>query len=199
MFRYRTGRRTKPWNKNCIALGLASGFLEPVESTSIHLAMSAIFRLMRLLPQGEILDVNVEEFNRQTLQEMDQVRNFIVLHYYVTQRKDTPFWRYCASMDVPKELQHRIDLFKKTGAIQLGEKELFRIDSWVQVMLGQHIGLETYHPIVDLMGDKELAGFLETIRQQVKSNAAKIPSHQEFIEQYCKTPVSMVADPDGGA
>ena len=96
------------WNKNCIAIGLSAGFLEPVESTSIHLAMSSILRLLKLFPQGEIKQTNVDEYNKQTLEEMDRVRNFIVLHYHATQRDDSAFWRYCKNMDIPPELKQRV-------------------------------------------------------------------------------------------
>lgn len=186
MFKYKTGRRAKAWNKNCIAIGLSAGFLEPVESTSIHLVMSSIFRLLKLFPRGRIEKANVDEFNKQSLDEMERVRNFIILHYHATEREDTAFWRYCKSMEIPDELRHRIELFKKTGAIQLQEKELFVVDSWVQVMLGQGVMPVTYHPIVDMMTDENLKNFLGSIKHSVNKKVAGIPSHQEFIRRYCK-------------
>lgn len=185
-FKYKTGRRIKAWNKNCIAVGLASGFLEPVESTSIHLAMSAILRLLKLFPLDEIKQSNVDEYNKQFRDEMDRVRNFVILHYHATHRDDTPFWRYCKTMEVPPELAHRIKLFRETGAVPLLEKELFAVDSWVQVMMGQGIIPEKYHPIVDLMDRDELSRFLESLRTNVEKKVAMMPTHQQFIDTYCK-------------
>lgn len=188
-FKYKTGRRTKAWNKNCIAMGLAAGFLEPLESTSIHLGMSAVLRLMKLLPpDGEIKQAAVDEYNKQFREEMDRVRNFIILHYCATERDDSPFWRYCKSMEIPEELSHRIELFRQTGAIPLQEKELFRVDSWSQVMIGQRIVPETYHPIVDQMSKTELRQFLQGLKQDVEQKVAKMPSHQQFIDHWCKAP-----------
>lgn len=185
-FKYVTGRRTKAWNKNCVAIGLSSGFLEPVESTSIHLAMSSILRLLKLFPQGEIGKHNIEEFNQQTKDEFEKIRDFIILHYHATEREDSPFWRYCRNMDIPESLSHRIELFKETASVPLKEKELFKIDSWTQVLLGQGIQPQQYHPIVDLMSEKELGNFLFGLKHSVSETVSKMPTHQEFIDQYCK-------------
>jgi tryptophan 7-halogenase len=188
-FKYKTGRRTVAWKKNCIGIGLATGFLEPLESTSIHLGMAAVVRLMKLLPpNGEIKQAVVDEYNRQYGEEMDRICNFIVLHYCATERDDSPFWRYCRTMEIPEALRHRIELFRETGAIPLQEKELFQVDSWTQVMIGQRIVPKTYHPIVDLMGDAELKRFLQGLKEDVKQKVAMMPSHQEFIDRWCKAP-----------
>ncbi len=165
---------------------MAAGFVEPVESTAIHLAMSSILRLLKLFPNGDIEQSTVDEFNQQTREEMDRIRNFIILHYHATERTDTPFWRHCKTMDIPDALRHRVELFKKTGGLQLQEKELFAVDSWMQVMLGQGIVPTDYHPIVDMMTDKNLKNFLGSIRHDVDKKVAMIPSHQEFINNYCK-------------
>ena len=187
-FKYTTGRRHKAWVKNCIAVGLSAGFLEPLESTSIHLAMSAILRLLKLLPLTQTPHSVVEEFNQQTQSEFERIRNFIILHYHATQREDTGFWRYCKNMAIPEELAHRIQLFKETGCIPLQEKELFQTDSWTQVMLGQNIIPERYHPIVEAMGNQELERFLSNVKQHVRQEASRIPMHQDFINRYCKSP-----------
>jgi tryptophan 7-halogenase len=187
-FKYKTGRRIKAWEKNCIAVGLAAGFLEPLESTSIHLGMSAVLRFMKLLSHGEIKQTVVDEYNKQFCEEMDRVRNFIILHYCATERDDSPFWRYCKSMEIPSALRHRIELFRETGAVPLQEKELFQVDSWTQVMIGQRIVPATYHPIVDQMGDAELKRFLEGLKENVAAKVVRMPSHQEFIDRYCKAP-----------
>jgi tryptophan 7-halogenase len=185
-FKYKTGRRLKSWNKNCVAIGLASGFLEPVESTSIHLAMAAILRLIKLFPQDEIKQVNVDEYNKQTQDEMERIRNFIILHYHATERTDSSFWRYCKEMEIPQELTHRIKLFKDTGAVPLMQKELFLVDSWTQVMFGQRIMPEAYHPIVGMMSDEELNRFLQGLKMKVDNQVAQMPTHQQFIDRYCK-------------
>lgn len=185
-FKYHTGRRQKVWHKNCVAIGLAAGFLEPVESTSIHLAMAAVLRLLKMCPQGDIQAAQVDEFNLQSAQEMDRIRNFLVLHYAATQRTDSAFWRYCKNMAIPHDLQHRIDLFRQSGVFNLHEKELFQVDSWTQVMLGQHIVPQHYHPIVDAMSTQDLSRFLNGLKAQVRAEVDRMPSHGEFLQRYCR-------------
>jgi tryptophan 7-halogenase len=185
-FKYKTGRRIKSWSKNCVAIGLASGFLEPVESTSIHLAMSAILRLLKLFPQDDIRQIHVDEFNKQTKDEVERIRNFIILHYHATERTDTAFWRYCKNMEIPEVLAHRIKLFKDTAGVPLLEKELFLVDSWTQVMFGQRIMPDRYHPIVDMMSTEELKHFLDSLKMKVDMQVKQMPTHQQFIDHYCK-------------
>ncbi len=148
--------------------------------------MAAIYRLMRYFPQHEIVMSNVDEFNKQSAEEMDRARNFVILHYHATQRDDTDFWRYCKNMEIPDALAHRVQLFKDTGAIALEEKELFLNDSWVQVMMGQGIMPTAYHPIADVMGEMELKSFLRSLSGNVGEKVAAMPTHQQFINQYCK-------------
>ena len=186
IFKYKTGRRIKQWNKNCIAIGLSSGFVEPVESTAIHLMMGAILRLMKLFPHNEISQANIDEFNNQAKDEMEHIRDFIILHYKATDRDDTPFWRYCKNMDVPKSLTHRINLFKDTGRVFTNDTQLFPINSWTQCMIGQGIVPEKYHQIVDMMSEQELGRFLHGFKNNVDKNVEMMPSHQEFIDKYCK-------------
>lgn len=184
-FKYKTGRRERVWNKNCVAVGLAAGFLEPVESTSIHLAMSAILRLLKLFPLGDVQPAQIAEFNHQSTLEMDSIRNFLVLHYHATQRDDSAFWRYCKTMPIPEALSQRINLFKQTATVSLFEKELFQVDSWIQVMLGQGIEPQAYHPIVDAMETQELQRFLDGIKQKVRNEANQLLPHQAFLDSFC--------------
>lgn len=184
--RFRTGRRLKQWNKNCVALGLASGFLEPLESTSIHLIQRSIIRLMQMFPYDGIRQPDVDEFNNQMSYEIEHVRDFIVLHYHVTERNDTPFWRQCRTMDIPESLTHRIELFRQTGRVFKIPTELFGENSWIQVMLGQGLLPEQYHPIVNMMDDKELEQFLTGIHSSVQELVKQLPGHQRFIDHYCK-------------
>ena len=186
VIKFRTGRRLKNWNKNCIAMGLSSGFLEPLESTSIHLFMMAIIRLMKLFPFGGITPQIINEYNQQSAWEIENIRDFIILHYRVTQREDSPFWRHCKSMEVPETLAHRIKLFEESGKAFQADGELFRVDSWVQVMLGQGIMPKQYHQAVTAMSDEELHKFLDGYRQAIDNAVDKLPSHEQFINQYCK-------------
>lgn len=185
VIKFRPGRRLKQWNKNCVALGLAGGFIEPLESTSIHLIQRGIIRLMQLFPIAGINSSDIDEFNAQSDLELENIRDFIVLHYHVTERQDTQFWRHCRTMPIPPSLAHRIKLFRETGRVFKVPNELFGENSWVQVMLGQGIVPEQYHPIVDMMPDAELEEFLVTIRDSVKRIANQLPSHQTFISGYC--------------
>lgn len=187
VIKFKTGRRRKGWNKNCIALGLASGFIEPLESTSIHLVMSGVIRLLRLFPFEGITDNIVNEYNSKLDSELNSIRDFIVLHYKVTERSDTPFWNHCRNMDVPDSLSHKIDLFKNSGRVFLDDGDIFRVDSWTQVMLGQRLMPTQYHQIADIMKDHELEKFLTGLTDSIDNAVKKLPSHQEFIEQYCKS------------
>ena len=151
VLKFRTGRRRKMWNKNCVALGLSSGFVEPLESTSIHLIITGLVRLIRLFPFSGMQESLINEYNGQARIELEKIRDFIILHYHVTSRDDSPFWAYCKTMDVPDTLLHRIKLFKESAqAFQL-DGELFRVDSWTQVMIGQGVLPLHYHRIVDTM------------------------------------------------
>ena len=185
VLKFRPGQRHKTWHKNCVAIGLSSGFIEPLESTSIHLIQRGIIRLMRLFPVRGICQADVDEYNQQTLDEIEHIRDFVVLHYKVTNRTDSPYWNACRSMDVPPSLQHRIDLFRETGRVFRVPNELFAENSWVQVMLGQGIMPKQHHQSADLMGDAELSRFLGSIRSSIEGTVAQLPKHQIYFEKYC--------------
>ncbi|WP_127026347.1 tryptophan halogenase family protein [Rheinheimera mangrovi] len=187
LIKFKTGTRRQHWNKNCVAIGLSSGFLEPLESTSIHLIHRSIIRLLQMFPSNGIVSADVAEFNRQTKIEMDNIRDFIILHYKATERTDTKFWRYCKDMDVPDSLTHRMELFKQSGKVYKFAQELFGESSWLQVMIGQGLMPDQYHPIVDLMPDSELNDFLMSIKHNVKRTVSQFPTHHEFIQHYCKS------------
>jgi tryptophan halogenase len=184
--KFRPGQRLKTWNRNCVALGLASGFIEPLESTSIHLIQRGIVRLMQMFPLHEIRQSDIDEFNQQTRAEIEHIRDFIVLHYKVTNRQDSPFWRHCRSMSIPDSLAHRIDLFRETGRVFKAPNELFAENSWIQVMLGQGIVPEQYHPVVNVMSQDELTRFMHGIKAKVEKTVASLPRHQVYVEQYCR-------------
>ena len=143
---------------------------------------------MQMFPYDGIRAPDVDEFNAQMKFEIDNVRDFIILHYHVTERGDTAFWRDCASMDIPDSLRHRIELFRQAGRVFKLPTELFGENSWIQVMLGQGIVPEQYHPIVNMMSDDELSGFLTGIHGSVGKMVAQLPGHQPFIDHYCRAP-----------
>jgi tryptophan halogenase len=188
VIKFKPGQRRKVWNGNCVAVGLASGFLEPIESTSIHLIQRGIIRLMQMFPSDGICQSDIDEYNRQAGSEIEHIRDFIILHYHVTERRDTPFWRACREMDIPASLQHRIDLFRETGRVFRVPNELFAENSWIQVMLGQGITPRRHHQTADLMGDEELGHFLGNISASIDKTVMQLPQHQEYVEKYCRAP-----------
>ncbi|TWX73859.1 tryptophan halogenase family protein [Colwellia sp. C1TZA3] len=187
VIKYKTGTRRKHWNKNCVAIGLSSGFIEPLESTGIHLFQKAIVRLLQMFPSQGINQSDVDEFNSQARTEVDNIKDFIILHYHLTERTDSPFWRYCKNMEIPETLKHRMSLFKESGQVFKKAEELFGETSWIQVMMGQGLMPEQYHPIVDLMSDEELTSFLNNIKSAVKRKVDNWPDNNDFINHYCKS------------
>ena len=184
--RFTTGARRKQWYRNCVAVGLSSGFMEPLESTSIHLIQRAILRLIRMLPWGSDISArDIAEFNDQQMTEMDQIRDFLILHYKVTNRRDSPFWRQCADMEIPDSLAQKIELFRETGRVFRKNEELFAENSWVQVMLGQGIKPKSYHPVATKMKDEELDRFLSTLRENIARTVSGLPDHHAFVKRYC--------------
>jgi len=184
--KFQTGTRRRHWVKNCVAVGLSSGFMEPLESTSIHLIQRAIVRFMQMFPHEGVRQPDIEEFNNQMMFEIENIRDFIILHYHVTERTDTPFWRHVRSMEIPDSLRHRINLFKETGRVFKVPTELFGENSWTQVMLGQGLYPEQYHPIANMMEDKELEDFLAGIHGSAQRLVSQLPEHQRFIDHYCR-------------
>ncbi|MHC6647376.1 tryptophan halogenase family protein [Alteromonas sp. HB246098] len=187
LLKFKTGTRRQHWNKNCVAIGLSSGFIEPLESTSIHLIQQSIIRLLQLIPNNQDYVPNQLLFNQRMRFEMENIRDFIILHYHATARKDTPFWRFCKGMAVPKSLERRIALFSSSGHVYKQDEELFGEDSWLQVMLGQGLYPKSYHAIADAMEPAELSSFLENIYSQVRRQVDRFPSHTDFIKQYAKS------------
>ena len=187
VIKHRPGVRRKVWNKNCVAIGLSGGFLEPLESTGIHLFMMGVVRLIQLFPFNGVNQSLEDQYNDLTVAELTSIRDFIVLHYHATQRTDTQFWRDCKLRKIPSTLAHRITLFKDNAQVYQGPNELFRIDSWVQVMLGQGIVPKHYHDSVSMMNDSNLHKFLSTIKTPINEKMASMHSHRDFINQYCRS------------
>ena len=180
-----TGARSRQWEKNCISIGLSGGFIEPLESTAIHLIQRAVLRLIRMLPMAEVSQRDIDEFNDQQLTDIVQIRDFIILHYKATERRDSPFWRYVAEMPIPDALAQKMELFRETGRVFRKNEELFQENSWVQVMLGQGITPRAHHPIAAKLSDAELDGLLSGIRESVARTVRTLPAHQDYIGRYC--------------
>ena len=183
--RFTTGTRRRQWYRNCVAIGLSGGFMEPLEATSIHLIQRAVLRLIRMLPLRRVSARDIAEFNDQQDQDMVQIRDFLILHYVATERRDSPFWRQCASMPVPDSLAQKIELFRETGRVFRRNEELFAENSWVQVMMGQGIEPAAFHPIARKLSDDELARLLTGLRDSVERTTASLMGHADYVAQYC--------------
>jgi tryptophan halogenase len=181
--RFKAGHRRKAWIGNVVALGLAGGFLEPLESTSIHLVQSGIARLMTLFPSRRFDPLEIERYNDATAREYVDIRDFLVLHYKATEREDSPFWEYCRTLEPPEGLAYKIDMFRRNGRIFREQNELFTETSWLSVMVGQGIEAGGYHPAADLLPDDETLHRLDHIRQVVANTAEAMPSQAEFLRQ----------------
>jgi tryptophan halogenase len=179
------GRRRQTWHKNCVAVGLSSGFFEPIESTNIHLIQTAIARTINLFPNAGFHQADINEYNKQTQFEYERIRDFIILHYKATQRDDSPFWKHCRNMAIPDTLQHRIDLFSSNGRAVREGSELFAETSWVQVMHGQGIRPQSYNPLVDLRPKAEIAEFLGDIENVIQKCVDVMPTHEQYITEHC--------------
>ena len=179
--KFTPGRRIKAWSGNVVAIGLSGGFLEPLESTSIHLIQTAAHRLLALFPARGFRQADIDEFNLQTRLEYEDIRDFIIAHYKVTRRCGEPFWDYVREMDIPATLAHRIDLFKSSARFFGHSKlELFAEESWVQVLIGQ--GLQpAVDPVTRFVGDRELESFLADIAGTIAQTASGFPDHAEFL------------------
>ncbi|MEI8326867.1 MAG: tryptophan halogenase family protein [Betaproteobacteria bacterium] len=179
------GRRRQTWVKNCVAVGLSSGFFEPIESTNIHLIQTAIARLVTLFPSSEFSSTDRDEYNALTQYEYERIRDFIVLHYKATTRDDSPFWRHCRDMPIPATLQHKMDLFSGNGHVFRENNELFGEVSWLQVLYGQGIRPKGYHPLVDARTPAEISEFLADIERAMGKCVEVMPMHADYIAKYC--------------
>lgn len=183
--RFKTGYRQQLWSKNVVAIGLAGGFIEPLESTAIHLIQQGILRLIKLFPYDVINQKDRDEYNLSAQIDYEQIRDFIVLHYKQTNRSDSPYWERCKAMSIPPSLADRMALFKETGRFIQRSEELF-VDSWLQVMIGQGLIPQQYHRIVDEMSDDQLAQYLGKIQADITQRVSKLPNHDDFISGLIK-------------
>jgi len=182
---FRAGHRETFWSKNCVAIGLSAGFLEPLESTSIYLIQEGISRFVSLYPDLPAPEIVRQEYNRHMRTEFEQVRDFIILHYCATERSDSPFWDYCRTMSLPDSLVHKIELFRQVGRVFRYEEELFSKASWIAVFLGQGILPRSYDPIVRNLPPGEVSQSLESMRVAMINEVGRMPTHVDFIQNYC--------------
>ncbi|MDE2493587.1 MAG: tryptophan 7-halogenase [Alphaproteobacteria bacterium] len=185
VLRFTTGKRRKTWNRNCVAIGLAGGFLEPLESTGIHMIQSVIGRLLAFFPNRNFDQADIDEFNRRVDFDIEHIRDFIILHYKATQRDDTPFWRRCREMDVPAHVKDKMALFGANGRISRFHDELFSEAGWLQVMVGQGIVPRGYHPLVDEMSNGDAEELLQAVRGSIEQTVGTMSTHSEYIARYC--------------
>ncbi|RZJ38188.1 MAG: tryptophan 7-halogenase, partial [Brevundimonas sp.] len=183
--RFKAGRRTASWTGNCVAIGLASGFLEPLESTSIYLVQIAINNLVQLWPRKAMDPVLIKEFNRLVDTEYDRVRDFLILHYHANTRDDAELWRYTREMSVPDSLQDKIDRFRHRGDIPFYRSGLFAPPSWVSVMLGQGLKPEGHDRLTERLKLEDVQQRLETLRRKISDRVDAMPTHAQFVRDYC--------------
>jgi tryptophan 7-halogenase len=181
--RFTTGMRDKCWSHNVVALGLSGGFLEPLESTSIHLIQNGIARLFALFPDNCFSPLERDEYNRGMHDTYVDIRDFIILHYKATQRDDTAFWRYVRDMEIPEPLQHKMDLFKTRARVFRDNAELFTMPSWVAVMLGQNIWPDAWDTLADALDEQRVSEALTKMRASYADAAASLPTQEEFLRQ----------------
>jgi len=182
---FATGRRKRFWNKNCVAIGLSSGFLEPLESTSIHFIQRAITMLLTLFPDRNFRTAEIDRYNKILGAEYERVRDFLVLHYSATERDDSDLWRYCRNLSLPDTLKERIDLFRSHGRILREDFELFPAQSWLYVFVGQNIMPESDDPLVSILDPQLVNETLSNIRNVVQQCVRAMPEHADFIRQNC--------------
>lgn len=185
ILRLRAGRRRRSWVRNCVAIGLASGFLEPLESTSIYLVQQAITALIELFPEDPDAPIDRDEFNRLIDLEYDRIRDFLILHYHATTRTDTDFWNYVRTMAVPDSLAEKIELFRRAGRVVKYREGVFLDASWIAVYVGQGILPEGYDPRADLADASALMQGMQALLAEIDTTVARVPEHLRYIDRYC--------------
>jgi tryptophan halogenase len=185
LLKFTTGRRKAAWTKNCVTVGLSSGFIEPLESTSIHLIQTSIMQLIKLFPDRNFGPLIIQEYNRSMMSEFETVRDLIILHYHATEREDTEFWRTCKHMSVPDTLRFKIEMFRQHGHVSTSQGEGFGAKPWLTVMYNQGVVPESYHPLVGALDDGEMRTELAKVRSGIRQTVERMPSHEEFIARYC--------------
>jgi len=185
VLKFKAGRRNRSWVRNCVAIGLASGFLEPLESTSIYLIQAAISSLVELFPDREISPLDRDEFNRLIDLEYDRIRDFLILHYHATKRSGQEFWDYVRTMQVPETLHEKIELFRRRGRIAKYREGVFLDASWIAVYIGQGVTPEGHDLRADVPQLDAIARGMEAVRSDIGAATQRMPDHRSYIESYC--------------
>ncbi|WP_144392516.1 tryptophan halogenase family protein [Pleionea sediminis] len=185
--KFTTGRRDKIWEKNCVSVGLSSGFLEPLESTSIHLIQTAIMKLITHFPDNQFAQEDIDDYNQQMCSQFDQVKDFLILHYFKNGRKDIPFWDECRTMAIPDSLKERLNLFQSSGHIQECSSEIFVDPNWLAVYIGQKVKPNSYHPLTDTIPNEQLINILNQMKIAIGNAVSQCPTHQQTIQNYCSS------------
>jgi tryptophan halogenase len=186
VLRFTAGRRRQFWVRNCVAFGLAAGFMEPIESTSIHLVQSGVTRLLALFPDRDFDPLAAREFNRLTHTEYERIRDFLILHYHATRRDDAPLWRETREMAIPETLQYKLDQFRSAGRTVAEPLELFQNPNWLAVLIGQEVWPARHDPLVDLRTKVDARRFLADLRRLMEETAQAMPTHAEYIRRHCR-------------
>ena len=185
ILKFTTGKRKRTWNKNCIAIGLSGGFLEPLESTSIYLIQAAIMKLLECFPDKSYKPALLHEFNGYMDDRFIQVRDFLIFHYKANQREDSEFWKYCQNMDVPVSLEYKMRLFHERGHVAYKQSDLFIEANWVSIFQGQHLIPKKYDPRVECLKTEYIAERLGQMKTVILKAADSLPGHADTIAQYC--------------
>lgn len=185
VLKFSTGRRQRAWVGNVVALGLSAGFLEPLESTSIHLVQASIERLVDLFPSRQIEPALRDDFNRRTEKEWAQIRDFIIAHYKVNQRDDSEFWKYCREVEVPESLSETLNLWGERGGLSIDGGHLFQFASWAALLLGQNLLPRALHGLVSRVDARSIAAEIRKIPSGLQQQASQMPDHAEFVRAYC--------------
>jgi tryptophan halogenase len=193
ILKFKGGRRETFWIRNVLAIGLAGGFMEPLESTSIHLIQAGITRLLALFPDRRFSSVESDEYNRLMTSQYERIRDFIILHYKATERNDSPYWDHVRTMQVPETLQTKIDLFRARGRLFRYEDELFADANWIAVMIGQNILPESYDPLADAVDIRAVRAQFERMQALFRKAAEAMPTHRAFLDQICASPSGAAA------
>ena len=188
--RFVTGRRRKFWNRNVVAVGLAGGFMEPLESTSIHLITTAVTKLVSVLSLDGMTQAQEDVFNRLSAREYERIRDFLILHYKATARDDSEFWNYCRTMPIPDTLAQKIELFRANGQIFREEDELFTETSWTAVMMGQGIQMGGHNVITDSIADARIHKELDEMEKSIRYVVQNMAGHGEYLQRYCPSPIA---------
>ncbi|HYD28126.1 tryptophan halogenase family protein [Brevundimonas sp.] len=183
LLRFVTGRRKTYWDRNVVSLGLSSGFIEPLESTSIHLVQAGLVRLLQHFPDRSFSPVNIAAYNRRLGREVELIRDFVILHYHASQRDDTPFWRQVAAMPIPDSLAERVEAFRDRALLyQVGADEYFSQASWLAVMYGQGIEPRMFNPLYAWQDQERAAAGLRNVSEVFARTVEALPDHEAFLK-----------------